>query len=383
MKKTNWILAAILTLGIFVLAGCGTTTVDLNKYVSIDVSGYNSLGEAYCYFDYDALNADLAGKIDLSKSGDTQLASRSFITGESPAEILMDECISYEMSKSSDLSNGDTVTLTWNCQDELAQNAFHCKLKHTDIDFAVEGLEDVGKFDPFDYLEVTFSGTDQDPDIYLDADSSKAEIQDIEFGYRTFDTPLKNGDTVTVTASVKGSLDQFASQYGCVLYPMEKKYEVNGLTAFAESAADIRQEDMDRMIQQGEDVFMSYVANNWADESKVNTFEYIGNYFQAYKHGSDNSQNYLELVYRCVSSREGESGTYTFYYPVVFSNLMVDENGACNVDLSKTTTTSNWAELGEGYWTYGFNSLDELFKKDIQSMIDNYTYEENFAEKAE
>jgi len=39
----------------------------------------------------------------------------------SPAELLLDSCVKYELDKSKELSNGDVVTLKWNCEDNLAK----------------------------------------------------------------------------------------------------------------------------------------------------------------------------------------------------------------------------------------------------------------------
>jgi hypothetical protein len=43
------------------------------------------------------------------------------LTGISPAELLLDSCVEYELDKSKALSNGDTVTLKWDCEDDLAK----------------------------------------------------------------------------------------------------------------------------------------------------------------------------------------------------------------------------------------------------------------------
>ena len=71
MKKKGILLLTILALMIFGVVGCGEDsdssdgglTIDLNKYVSIKVSGYSSMGEAEVSFDYDAFASDYKDKI--------------------------------------------------------------------------------------------------------------------------------------------------------------------------------------------------------------------------------------------------------------------------------------------------------------------------------
>ena len=68
MKKTKALMIlGILAFAVFTLTGCGTKTIDLNKYISVDVDGYDSFGKASATFDYDAFRKDYSDKIKLVK----------------------------------------------------------------------------------------------------------------------------------------------------------------------------------------------------------------------------------------------------------------------------------------------------------------------------
>ena len=116
------ILGGLIGTCMFVLTGCGTTTVNLNKYVTIESSGYDSMGTAMSTFDYDAFEDDFSGKIKLSKNAKSNELAMEFFEGDDPSELLIDMCVSRKLDKYSDLSNGDIVTLEWDCDEEVAKN---------------------------------------------------------------------------------------------------------------------------------------------------------------------------------------------------------------------------------------------------------------------
>ena len=147
---------------VFALSGCGSTTIDLNKYITIEAEGYDSMGTLRCTFDYEAFEKDYDGKIKANvKSSDGGTAAEIAMVlgfGEEVVDVFLDYCVYYQLDKRSDLSNGDVVTLTWDCEDEDAKKYFNVQLKYTDIQYTVKELTEVGTFDPFEYVSVEFSG---------------------------------------------------------------------------------------------------------------------------------------------------------------------------------------------------------------------------------
>ena len=90
MKKTKALMIlGILAFAVFTLTGCGTKTIDLNKYISVDVDGYDSFGKASATFDYDAFRKDYSDKIKLVKK-DNLVSSLGVLSGLTDCEMMLE-----------------------------------------------------------------------------------------------------------------------------------------------------------------------------------------------------------------------------------------------------------------------------------------------------
>ncbi|MDE6128158.1 MAG: hypothetical protein K2G16_03075, partial [Lachnospiraceae bacterium] len=90
MKKIKgFILLGMIALAMFALTGCGKTTVNLNKYITIECAGYDSLGTASFSFDYEAFEKDYSGKIKLSSKDSNEMKLLGLLSGGSSAELLL------------------------------------------------------------------------------------------------------------------------------------------------------------------------------------------------------------------------------------------------------------------------------------------------------
>lgn len=215
----------MIVVAMFALTGCGKTTVNLNQYITIVCEGYDSLGTASFIFDYEAFEKDYSGKIKLNSKNNDEMKMLSLLSGDSSEELLLDMCVSQSLDRTGNLSNGDTITLTWDCEDEMAGEYFNCKLNYSDITYTVSGLTEAEKFNPFDYVEVSFAGTEPYIGVTITPDYDRQEMQYIKF---TADKEnyLHNGDTITITASISGSVDTFVENYGVVISETERTYTV-------------------------------------------------------------------------------------------------------------------------------------------------------------
>ena len=169
---------------LFGLTGCGSTTVDLNEYISVDISGYDSMGQANIRFDKDAFEEDFGDKIEAKinkQGGDAAKMSLELQFGEEPYEVMLNYCADYRLEKPDNLSNGDVVKLVWECETENAKEFFNCNLKYSDMEFKVEGLKELKTFNPFDYVAVEIEGVSPKGYASLVVDSSPEEMQYITF----------------------------------------------------------------------------------------------------------------------------------------------------------------------------------------------------------
>lgn len=366
------------------LTACGTTTIKLNDYISIEVNGYDSVGTASYIFDYDAFLEDYGSTIEINSNNNGELTSYGLSLGETPAELLLEMCIGGDVDVSSGISNGDVVTYIWDCDDSMAEAYFNCKLKYSDISYEVSNLEEIGTFNPFDNIDIEFTGISPDASIFVNDNSGLAEMQHISFSADK-DSGLSNGDTITITANIDGDVESFANEFGVIPEPIEQTYTVEGLKSYIASSSEITSEALDKMKQQAKDQFMADDAKNSGDNEKLQSFKYIGSYFLYRKDGMSGDVNYIYLVYKVDYISLGQPVTY--YYFTRFKNLILNDDGTCSVEITDYETPDNRyhpnIELTGGVialWYDGYKTLDDLYKDCVQSNADSYTYEKNINE---
>jgi hypothetical protein len=302
------------------------------------------------------------------------------LTGISPAELLLDSCVEYELDKSKALSNGDTVTLKWDCEDDLAKKNFNVKLEYSDIEYKVSGLEEVGKFNPFDYVDISFSGISPNGRLTITQNYEQEEMQYIKFDADK-EYSLKNGDTVTVKAHIPYSNKEiFVEKYGAILGETKKIYTIESLPHYITNVEEIPSDTMDKIVAHGEDVFRSYVERKWAKPENLISVEYIGNYFLNDKSPSFVKFNYLYMVYKISAINPEPEQTIDFYYYVSYDDIYLSDDGTCTVDFDDYSSPSSeyfsieYFKVGN-YQYMGYNSLDSLFNNCIVPKIkDSYEY---------
>lgn len=372
MKK-NQIHLVLLAISSVVLVGCGKTTVDLDEYLTIEVDGYDSMGEAKANFDIDALEDEYYGKI---KDPDGDKADiRDFVN----------DCVSGNLNKTSGLSNGDTVIWTWDCKENRAEEDYNVKFKCSDIEYAVGNLKKVESFNPFDYLSVTFTGTSPYGAITLNPDSNQPEMSYISFSADK-KKDLKTGDTVTVSASIEIPDDAFVEKFGKIPGKTEETYTVEGLAHYVKDLSEIPSDMYNKMDTQLQDELAAEYVNLGWDNSTITNMELLGNYMLYLKEGMDGSPaNYVYFIYEVTFHHTNDEyeGDYSYYWYGYYTDVMILEDGTCSFDLSNyTVPQSDWilaprekaTFLGGKLYAYGYNDLDSLFNKHVVSKKDKYDY---------
>lgn len=116
------------------------TKINLNDYINIEYDGYDTYGRASIDFDSDKYFEDL------------QKASSSFkkvYMSEGANNLLsyyydMIDSLDYSLDKNSELSNGDTVTVSFEFDNEAAAK-FKIEYVGEPTEYTVEGLKEVKK----------------------------------------------------------------------------------------------------------------------------------------------------------------------------------------------------------------------------------------------
>lgn len=337
------------------------------------------------------------------------------------AEALAD-CLStfYRLDKSSQLSNGDKVNLIWlnnlssyynehedefevdgHTKDEtkaqvtMIEEGFNNYIKALNKMFdvniklgsksvTVSDLEEVSTFNPFDHLEVKFSGIAPEGYVEYTADSSVDGMSSIYFSVEGNDGNLNVGDSVTIKAEYYSSEEEFANQYGKIMSETEKTYTCDGLSSYVTSISQIDAATLESMKSQCKDAYDSYMASNFGDYESLTSMNYLGSYVLTRKDMDTwYDKNKVFLVYKMEVNCDGTPVTYYFYYK--FSDVIVNADGSVDVDLFDYDYPSNRYDSGvtHGYSTVkyrGYGSIDELYKDAIQSEVEYYTVESNVAE---
>jgi len=93
-------------LAMFMFTGCGSTTVDLNKYMTIEVTGYDSRGTAKYTFDRKSFIEDYSDKIKINSKKAVIQLPWSDLVDMSPAELLLDSCVNMNLTNQKNLAMG-------------------------------------------------------------------------------------------------------------------------------------------------------------------------------------------------------------------------------------------------------------------------------------
>lgn len=377
------LLTSILGATVFGLTGCGGTSINLNEYISIEVSGYDSMGQANVTFDRKAFEEDYGDKIKAKideQGGDAAMMSLDLQFGGEPYSVMLNYCTDYEVDKTSELSNGDVIKVTWDCEDENAKDYFNCSLKYSDIEYKVEGLEEISTFNPFEFVTIDVTGIAPNGSVTITPNYDKKEMQYLTFSTDKFGG-LSNGDTVVVTANIQGGVDSFVQQFNSIPSPVTMEYTVEGLTSYVTSSSEIDETTLNSIKQQAEDVYKANWFNLEGSMDGLQGMTYIGNYFLSKKEAmAINEANQLYMVYKVDCSYDGVS--YPHYVYIKFGSLSVDEAGNGAVDLSSYELTNNqWEPTGSWmFYYYGYGTLDELYNDCVVSKMDVYTFENNVVE---
>ncbi|MBQ7833570.1 MAG: hypothetical protein IJ336_08350 [Lachnospiraceae bacterium] len=371
--------------------------VNLNDYVTVEFSGYDTVGTGRVVFEREAFLDKYGDKIKFSKTAQEYGITSSGLYGYSAAEIFADY-ISVRLSESSSLSNGQEVALVWTCDYLEFGEVFNYDIKYTEETFIVEGLEPVEMFDPFENLNVSFMGISPQGMVNLEM-KDYSDVYEYAYFNPSESSGLANGDVITISFCTNGDPAEYcASNYGICPSVTEKEYVVEGLEEYISSLSQIPTDEENAMVAQCVDIFNAYVANNWADGCTVDSFKYQGSYLLTPKEGMSDYESIYYMVYKVNATWKYEYDYWKekvtmqpveFYYVVEFDVPIIDKDGNCVVDVTSYSVCNNkisydvtkdWKYGGQTtrtLTTVGYWELEDVFTNIVQSKVDIYSYETN------
>ena len=141
-KRILWACVIGIIALLLIIAGVNNknTTIDMNDYVTVEFEGTDGEGTASAVFDVDAFTQDYGDQIRFIGSDDSRNNLEEPGEGDSDGALFVANCIHAEVDPAEDLSNGDTVPLSWDNDDDTASLYFHIAPKCEEQEFEVEGL---------------------------------------------------------------------------------------------------------------------------------------------------------------------------------------------------------------------------------------------------
>lgn len=373
MKAKKIAVGALLLLLAGTMTGCGKTKIDVMEDLEVSFSGVDGYGTAAITNKYDweeeALEAIGGDPEDVSLLGDM---------------MKIESAVSFEISPSEGLSNGDKVTVKTSVDNEKVKK-YKIAFKTGEKEFTVEGLREIEQLDLFENVDVEFQGIAPYVNAHIKNGSSGAPVY---VGY-TLDKSenLTVGDTVTVTAEYD---ENRLLEQGYTAGEGTREYVVPECDRYVTELAEIPEEMVGKMNKQFEDAFRADVAKNWVEDEHINSIEYIGSYLLTPKDGIDaGEKNIYYGVYKVTAENPEQEVPYYSY--CMFSNIILLRDGTCSVDLAdyRMPSGSLWlyGELrgeafyaGENSWYVGYEKLDSLFNNCVTKNIEQYEYESSVTE---
>lgn len=365
-----------------VMTGCGTEKIDLNDYLTYEITGMDGYAKVHEKFDEGRFENDL-------------IAATGMRGGWDDADILYrveDAVEDGSWDKKTGLKNGDEITYTWTVNPEMLKKQYKVVFKCKPVKVKVDGLEKPGEFDPFEMITINVSG--QSPSGKLKIEANK----DVDGSFEADKTEgLKNGDEIKITYSYGGRTgdemkELCANDFGKIPTRTEMTYTVEGLDSYADSLSQIPEETVNAMVEEAETDFRAYVAQRWNDTETLQNMEYLGCYVMLTKDPSerwwDDAYAYerVYIVHKITATNEESAGSFDYFYFTAFDNVIVKADGTVEVDLNNTSTPDGGVGFlgiyGAAFQTadhayVGYATYDDLYNDIVTAQADSYSVEDN------
>ncbi len=360
------LLLAIIGLVIF-LALNKYKTINLNDYIRTGdevftgVEGYGSVDYAKI-LDLDKLENDVCDAIEQFDDSTRDYILESFGVGH------------IEFDKDSNLKNGDEIKLTWkDINKDVYKESYGVIFDYSETTLKVSGLGDAEGVDVFEGVTVKFSGRNGEGYAEIDPGENKYGV-DFELDK---ESDLSNGDVVTVSFDADSFMA--TNNYEYKAQATSKQFKVEGLTEALVTADQIT----DSMLVALQDYTRKKIktdAAGWDSGEKLVDTNYVGVYVLHRKDDvTSGTINEVYVIYQDTISVDGK--TAKMLEAVRFDDVQIDtatgsiKNSDSEEDNYLNGYYSNTVAVYIGDVTfYGYSSMEEFEKQEIESQINGYTY---------
>lgn len=324
------------------------TKIDLNKYIIVETEGYDGLGEIVSYkLDKAQMLKDIMKDKGVKNTKNLkryEVPDEIFnLVNDMEISIVVDESEDESEEGSADngntgFKNGDVVEFTIKYSTSKAKDA-KLEFKNKNATYQINDLEPLQEIDIFEGIEVTFSGFEGDATVYINKVKYDDIYYDVYFNC-DYDSDLKNGDKVTVTAKAKRG-DETGSYYGYKFTSTSKEYTVEGLEKYPEGLSDIT----NSILEELKEIAENQIDNSYDYEydGTLSQVEYVGAYFVKQRKVYN---NYMYLIYKgTVTSTNGEFEPFEIFLPVKLGSIKINGEGELGDDyISADLYGSFWVD---------------------------------------
>ena len=343
--------------------------IDVSYYYDIELEGVDGFAKANLVFDKDKFLADNKGKIESRASSNKDEPYDEYL-----AEII-ENMAPAELDKYENIANGDDLTVTYTIPEDQKLDVEE-KYKVEFIDpqsetVSIEGLDEVGEFDPFDYVDVSVEGIY--PNNYLNIKVKDNAPEEMDFVNVSADkeSKIQKGDTIKLVAEADN--DTLSQNYGKKVSTTEKDITIDDVPSFLTDVRDLSEEDLASLKDAAKGKIAEMSLPNGVS---LNDAKYVGEVL-SYK---ENSGNELYLLYEITVAEdiEGHKGKFTFYNAVDFSDVAIgSDNLYSYMDMLYQNASHKFTKEGsterQSLPYNAFYSVDEILKEIKTDSSKTYT----------
>lgn len=335
------------------LVGCGTPTVDLNEYVSVNTNGYSGYGKFSVSVDYNRIVEDFRSELNPKAGNEIFGADSPALAAELAFDMYEPFELEYEVPEN--LTNGDKIAVKWDVNENAVkrvQEVLDVKFRHSDFSHTVEDLQELRQVDPFEYVQMQYWGISGNAEVNTNVDAKIPHDNgtltiDLDIPYTK---GLSNGDTVHAVLDDRYDAEYYARNFGMVLTRKEADMVVEGaayypLSDYNEILEYLTEEDLKNAETAVLEHFQDYKGNISAEY--VGAVLYYSNEIDV-MNCSQNKNNQLVLIWH-MDNGICPGGWYT--YMGVWGDVYIRYLDQNDTSAGKETVQGG-SPFGDNSWNY-------------------------------